>query len=210
MAGARHRSRFLAMLTDNAVLETGTQRFVTPGNSHLHDARPRVRTDSDPASIVGESSVLKEVLQLVSLVAPSDATVLITGETGTGKELAARALHHGSPRRHRPFVAVNCGAIPPTLIASELFGHEPGAFTGAAQRRAGRFEQAAGGTLFLDEISELPLETQTALLRVLQEREFERVGGVRSIRADARIVAATNRDLAAEVTAGHFRADLRS
>jgi transcriptional regulator with GAF, ATPase, and Fis domain len=196
------------MIHETSVVQTGTKAFLTHDTSHLHGARPRGRTDTDPGAIVGESPVLQEVLQLVGLVAPSDATVLITGETGTGKELVARALHAGSPRRLRPFVAVNCGAIPATLIASELFGHEQGAFTGAAQRRAGRFEQAAGGTLFLDEIAELPLETQTALLRVLQEHEFERVGGERTIRADVRIVAATNRDVAAEVTAGRFRADL--
>jgi transcriptional regulator with GAF, ATPase, and Fis domain len=158
--------------------------------------------------IVGRSLALREVLQLVDLVGGSTATVLITGETGTGKELVARAIHQRSPRLHRPFVVVNCGAIPPSLAASELFGHEKGAFTGALQRRVGRFEQAAGGTLFLDEIGELPLEIQAVLLRVLQEREFERIGGGPSIRADVRLVAATNRRLDEEVAAGRFRADL--
>jgi PAS domain S-box-containing protein len=158
--------------------------------------------------IVGTSSALQEVLSRVAKVAPSDSTVLITGETGTGKELVARAIHKHSQRSGGAFVSVNCAAILTTLIASELFGHEKGAFTGALQRRLGRFELAEGGTIFLDEIGELPLETQVALLRVLQEREFERVGGTRPIHADVRVVAATNRDLPAAVAAGKFRMDL--
>jgi formate hydrogenlyase transcriptional activator len=158
--------------------------------------------------IVGTSPALQAVLQCVAKVAPSDSTVLITGETGTGKELVARAIHKRSPRASRAFVSLNCAAIPRDLIASELFGHEKGAFTGALQRRFGRFELAEGGTIFLDEIGELNTETQVALLRVLQEREFDRVGGTRPIRADVRVITATHRDLPAEVEAGAFRSDL--
>ena len=158
--------------------------------------------------IVGSSGALQKVLSLVSKVAPTDATVLITGETGTGKELVARAIHRRSRRSSRAFVSVNCAAIPRDLIASELFGHEKGSFTGAVQRRLGRFELAEGGTIFLDEVGELPLETQIALLRVLQEHEFERVGGTRSIPTNVRVVAATNRNLQAAIAAGTFRSDL--
>ena len=158
--------------------------------------------------IVGHSTTLRAVLERVAKVAPTESTVLITGETGTGKELIARAIHKRSRRSERAFVSVNCAAIPQTLITSELFGHEKGAFTGALQRRLGRFELAEGGTLFLDEVGELPPETQLALLRVLQEREFERVGGTQAIRADVRVVAATNRDVRAAIEAGTFRSDL--
>ena len=158
--------------------------------------------------IVGASPALKTVLSHVSKVAPMDSTVLITGETGTGKELIARAIHKQSPRSSRPFVSVSCGAIPSALIASELFGHEKGAFTGAVRRRQGRFELADGGTLFLDEVGELPADTQIMLLRVLQEREFERVGDSNPIRVNVRVIAATNRNLEASVAAGTFRADL--
>jgi PAS domain S-box-containing protein len=158
--------------------------------------------------IVGTSPALHAVLSRVSKVAPTDSTVLITGETGTGKELIARAIHKRSRRAARAFVSANCAAIPQTLITSELFGHEKGAFTGALQRRLGRFELAEGGTLFLDEVGELPAETQLALLRVLQEHEFERVGGTKPIRADVRVIAATNRDLQAAISAGTFRSDL--
>src|SRR5580693_3225148 len=158
--------------------------------------------------VVGISPALHAVLSRVSKVAPTDSTVLITGETGTGKELIARAVHKRSQRASRAFVSVNCAAIPRDLIASELFGHEKGAFTGATQRRLGRFELAEGGTIFLDEIGELPAETQIALLRVLQEHEFERVGGTGSLRANARVIAATNRDLEAAVASGAFRSDL--
>src|SRR5437899_703189 len=158
--------------------------------------------------IVGSSGALRKVLEQVSKVAPTDSTVLIQGETGTGKELIARAIHNRSKRANRAFIRVNCGAIPPSLIASELFGHEKGSFTGALQRRLGRFESADGGTIFLDEIGELPAETQVALLRVLQEREFERVGGNQPISIDVRVLTATNKDLNAAVTEGTFRKDL--
>jgi len=158
--------------------------------------------------MVGSSKPMRQALKQVEKVAPLDSTVLILGETGTGKELIARALHRRSKRVNRPFVRVNCAAIPQSLIASELFGHEKGAFTGALQRRVGRFEAAHGGTLFLDEIGELPMETQIALLRVLQEKEFERVGSNHPISVDVRVIAATNRDLPAAVAAGTFRQDL--
>ena len=158
--------------------------------------------------IIGTSSALQKVLSLVSKVAPTDATVMVTGETGTGKELVARAIHRRSRRSSRAFVSVNCAAIPRDLIASELFGHEKGSFTGALQRRLGRFELADRGTIFLDEVGELPVETQIALLRVLQEHEFERVGGTRSIETNVRVIAATNRNLQAAIAAGNFRSDL--
>jgi PAS domain S-box-containing protein len=158
--------------------------------------------------IVGTSPALQSVLSRISKVAPSDSTVLITGETGTGKELVARAIHRRSSRGSRAFVSVNCAAIPRDLILSELFGHEKGAFTGATQRRVGRFETANGGTIFLDEVGELAPDTQVALLRVLQEREFERVGGSQLIHVDVRVIAATNRDLKAAVANGTFRQDL--
>ncbi len=178
----------------------------------LQQENVALREEIDKASmfeeIVGTSPALKSVLSRISKVAPSDSTVLITGETGTGKELVARAIHRRSDRASRAFVSVNCAAIPRDLIASELFGHEKGAFTGATQQRPGRFELANGGTIFLDEVGELPVETQIALLRVLQEHEFERVGGSRRIRADVRVIAATNRDLQAAISAGSFRSDL--
>jgi transcriptional regulator with PAS, ATPase and Fis domain len=158
--------------------------------------------------IVGSSPALQSVLSRVAKVAPADSTVLITGETGTGKELIARAIHKRSGRSSRAFVSLNCAAIPRDLIASELFGHEKGAFTGATQRRVGRFESAEGGTIFLDEVGELPAEIQVALLRVLQEREFQRVGGNESFKTNARVVAATNRDLQGAIVEGRFREDL--
>jgi transcriptional regulator with GAF, ATPase, and Fis domain len=158
--------------------------------------------------IVGSSAALQKALSLVSKVAPTDATILVTGETGTGKELVARAIHRRSLRSSRAFVSVNCAAIPRDLIPSELFGHEKGSFTGALQRRLGRFELAERGTIFLDEVGELPAETQIALLRVLQEHEFERVGGTRSIQTNVRVIAATNRNLQAAIAAGSFRSDL--
>jgi len=178
----------------------------------LRSENVALREEIDKASmfeqIVGISPALKSVLSRISKVAPSDSTVLITGETGTGKELVARAIHRRSNRTSRAFVSVNCAAIPRDLIASELFGHDKGAFTGAMQQRLGRFELANGGTIFLDEVGELPAETQIALLRVLQEHEFERVCGTRPIRADVRVIAATNRDLQAAISAGSFRSDL--
>jgi transcriptional regulator with PAS, ATPase and Fis domain/HAMP domain-containing protein len=178
----------------------------------LHDENLALREQIDQAfmfeEIVGSSPTLQTVLSSVVRVAPTDSTVLVTGETGTGKELIARAIHKRSQRSGQAFISVNCASIPSSLIASELFGHEKGAFTGALQRRQGRFELAHSGTIFLDEIGELPAETQIALLRVLQERQFERVGGNRTISTDVRVIAATNRDLTAAIAAGTFRADL--
>jgi transcriptional regulator with GAF, ATPase, and Fis domain len=159
-------------------------------------------------SIVGDSPALRHVLQQIAQVAPTDSTVLVLGETGTGKELVARAIHEAGARRDRALVKLNCAALPRELVESELFGHEKGAFTGAVQQRRGRFEAADGGTLFLDEVGELPLEAQAKLLRVLQEREFERVGGSRTLRVDVRVIAATNRDLRTQVATGRFRDDL--
>jgi DNA-binding NtrC family response regulator len=167
-----------------------------------------IRTGNDFREIIGRSPVLARMLDQLALVASTHSTVLILGETGTGKELVARAIHDRSPRRERPLVKLNCAALPRELVESELFGHEKGAFTGATQQRRGRFELADGGTLFLDEVGELPLEAQAKLLRVLQEQEFERVGGTRSLRTDVRVIAGTNRDLEAQVSAGGFRSDL--
>jgi len=170
--------------------------------------RDEVRTERNFEEVVGKSTVLRRVLRNVETVAPTDSTVLIYGETGTGKELVARAIHNLSPRRSKAFVKLNCAAIPTGLLESELFGHEKGAFTGAIAQRIGRFELADGGTIFLDEVGEIPLDLQTKLLRVLQEREFERLGSGRTLRTDARLIAATNRDLAALVEEKRFRADL--
>src|SRR5712672_936684 len=170
--------------------------------------REQIDRDSMFEDIVGSSDALRKVLRRVSKVASSDSAALILGETGTGKELIARAIHKRSKRADRAFIGVNCAAIPPSLIASELFGHEKGAFTGATQRRLGRFESANGGTIFLDEIGDLPPEMQIALLRVLQEREVQRVGGNNSVPVDVRVLAATHRDLNALVAEGRFREDL--
>jgi formate hydrogenlyase transcriptional activator len=178
----------------------------------LRNENLALREEIDHASmfeeIIGSSKALHTALRQVAKVAPMDSTVLILGATGTGKELIARAIHKRSNRASRAFIRVNCAAIPPSLLASELFGHEKGAFTGATERRLGRFESANGGTLFLDEIGDLPAETQIALLRVLQEREFERVGSNQSISVDVRLLAATHRDLKTAVAAGTFREDL--
>jgi formate hydrogenlyase transcriptional activator len=178
----------------------------------LNDENLALREQIDQAfmfeEIVGASPALQTVLSSILKVAPTDSTVLITGETGTGKELIARAIHKHSQRSGQAFISVNCASIPSSLIASELFGHEKGAFTGAVQRRQGRFELAHSGTIFLDEVGDLPAETQIALLRVLQERQFERVGGNRIISTDVRVIAATNRDLTEAIAAGTFRADL--
>src|SRR6202451_1486634 len=177
-------------------------------NEETIDLRDEVLSTSMFEEIVGSSEAICRVTAQVLRVAPSDATVLITGESGTGKELIARAVHRRSNRSRWPFVSMNCAATPPALIAADLFGHEKGAFTGANQQRAGRFEVANRGTLFLDEIGDMPVETQVALLRVLQEREFERVGGNRSIPVDVRVITATNCDLSAAVDSREFRLDL--
>ncbi len=158
--------------------------------------------------IIGNSSKLKEALKIVKKVANTDTTVLVTGESGTGKELFVREIHKRSKRSNKPFVPINCGAIPKELLESELFGHEKGAFTHAIRSRPGRFELANGGTLFLDEIAELDVYLQVKLLRAIQEKEFERVGGIKTIKVDVRIVAATNKDLENEVQKGNFREDL--
>lgn len=164
--------------------------------------------DLDTSGIIGQSTTLAEVFRVLGKVAPTDSTVLVTGESGTGKELLVRALHANSRRADKPFVPINCGAIPKELLESELFGHEKGAFTHAIRSRPGRFELADGGTIFLDEIGEMDLSLQVKILRVLQEKEIERVGGTGSRKVDVRVVAATNRDLEHEVAAGHFREDL--
>jgi formate hydrogenlyase transcriptional activator len=170
--------------------------------------KEEIETATATGGIIGSSPALRGVMERVARVSPTDATVLITGETGTGKELIARAIHASSPRAKRALIKVNCAVLPDGLVASELFGHERGAFTGAVERRRGRFELAAGGTVFLDEIGELPPATQVALLRVLQEGEFERVGGSETLRTDARVVVATNRNLDDAVADGKFRSDL--
>ena len=172
-------------------------------------AESPVGTSGDPTpELIGRSVAMREVFKAIGLASATDATVLITGESGTGKELAAAALHRHSTRSAGPFIRVNCGSLPENLIESELFGHERGAFTGADRQRLGRFERAAGGTIFLDEVGELSQAAQAKILRVLQQREFERVGGTETLQTDARVIAATHRDLTAEVAAGRFREDL--
>jgi len=202
---------FLGAITDISAIKNAFEE-IQRLRDQLYKENLALREEIDVTrmfeEIVGSSPALQVVLSQVAKVAPTDSTVLITGETGTGKELIARAIHKRSQRSSRAFVSVNCAAIPQDLIASELFGHEKGAFTGATQRRLGRFEAADGGTIFLDEIGELPAETQVALLRVLQEREFQRVGGNQSLRTNVRVVAATNRKLEAAIAEGRFREDL--
>jgi len=194
-----------ARLAGRVAVQTNLSARLQDENLRL---RELVRVSDDLPEIIGESPVWRKTLQRLRTVAATDSTVLIRGETGTGKELIARALHKLSPRNPKPFVAVNCGVFSAELIASELFGHERGAFTGAVTRKLGRVELAQGGTLFLDEVGELPLETQAKLLRFLQEREFERVGGTSVHRADVRVIAATHRDLEAARRDGKFRDDL--
>ncbi len=202
---------FLGAITDISDMKNALEEIRTL-RDQLYKENLALREEIDVTrmfeEIVGSSPALQSVLAKVAKVAPTDSTVLVTGETGTGKELIARAIHKRSPRSARAFVSVNCAAIPRDLIASELFGHEKGAFTGAVQRRLGRFESADGGTIFLDEVGELPLETQISLLRVLQEREFQRVGSSQSLQVDVRVVAATNRNLEAAIGASVFREDL--
>jgi formate hydrogenlyase transcriptional activator len=200
----RHVVRWYATATD---IDDRKRREERTQNENLVLREDIVRS-SMFEEIVGSSEALRQILAQVSRVAPTDSTVLILGETGTGKELIARAIHNRSKRSARAFIRVNCAAISPSLIASELFGHERGSFTGALQRHLGRFESADGGTIFLDEVGDLPPETQVALLRVLQEREFERVGGSQTVSVDVRVLAATNRDLSAAVAEGTFRQDL--
>jgi transcriptional regulator with PAS, ATPase and Fis domain len=202
---------FLGAVTDISLVKNAFEEIRTL-RDQLYKENLALREEIDITrmfeEIVGSSPALQAVLAKVAKVAPADSTVLITGETGTGKELIARAIHKRSNRSTRAFVSVNCAAIPRDLVASELFGHEKGAFTGATQRRLGRFESADGGTIFMDEVGELPLETQISLLRVLQEREFQRVGSNQSLQVEVRVVAATNRDLEAAIAAGTFREDL--
>jgi formate hydrogenlyase transcriptional activator len=212
---AQHDVEFLSQIANQIAisLKNALQyEQVNKTKDRLQGENMALREQIDGAcmfeEIVGSSPLLQRVLTSVVKVGPTDSTVLILGETGTGKELIARATHKCSKRSGRAFISVNCSSIPPSLIASELFGHEKGAFTGALQQRQGRFEQAHSGTIFLDEIGELPAETQVALLRVLQERQFERVGGNLVIPTDVRVIAATNRDLQAAIAAGSFRADL--
>jgi two-component system, NtrC family, response regulator AtoC len=199
-----------------SVLQRAVATRARSGASVGGPAPSTAPTPSEPAAVdpslevgmIGASKGIADVREIVRTAAASPSTVLITGESGTGKELVARALHLGSPRRERPFIRVNCAAIPATLVESELFGHERGAFTGAISSRAGRFELADGGTLFLDEVSEIPLEIQVKLLRAIQESEFERVGGIKTISVDVRLIAASNRDLQADLEAKRFREDL--
>ncbi|MDH4085228.1 MAG: sigma 54-interacting transcriptional regulator [Nitrospira sp.] len=197
-----------AVAIKNAQLFTEVAQLKTRLEAENLYLREEVKSQNNFEEIIGDSPSIMTVLRQIEQVAPTDSTVLLRGDTGTGKELMARAIHNLSPRKARSLVKVNCGAIPANLVESELFGHEKGSFTGALQRRIGRFELADGGTIFLDEVGELPLDAQVKLLRVLQEREIERIGSGHSIKVDVRVIAATNRDLYAAVKAGSFRADL--
>ena len=209
LASARERFdeshlRFLTAVAGIAAVAIENARWLTV----LESENARLRGETLNQNMLGESAAMQKIFEVIKKVAPTDASVLITGESGTGKELAAQAIHLNSRRRDAPFVAINCAALTETLLESELFGHEKGAFTGAIAQKKGKIEAAQGGTLFLDEIGEMALNLQAKLLRVLQEREFERVGGTRSVKADIRLIAATNRDLQTEVKAGNFRQDL--
>src|SRR6185369_17018312 len=208
VAMLRDVGRALSVATANALANEEIRKLREQLEAENSSLRAQLGQAPWFEEILAHSAALHRVLETVEQVATTDATVLITGETGTGKELIARAIHRRSARARGPLVKVNCAAIPDTLLASELFGYERGAFSGAVERRKGRFEQAHGGTLFLDEIGELPQEMQVLLLRVLQEREFERLGGTNTLQVDVRLVAATNRDLAEEVRVGRFRSDL--
>jgi len=201
---------FVQKPIDLEQIELRVARAVEHGRlvAEVHELRAERDARDAGADVVGESPALRAAVDLARRVAPTRSTVLLTGETGTGKEVLAGLIHRFSPRRERPLVKVNCAALPETLLESELFGHERGAFTGADRPRIGRFEQASGGTLFLDEVGDMSPATQAKLLRVLQDQEFHRLGGTRILRTDARIVAATNRDLAERVRAGSFREDL--
>jgi formate hydrogenlyase transcriptional activator len=198
----------IALAVDNMTAHEESEKLKARFQAETVYLQEEIKSEHNFEEIIGQSAPLREVLRKIEQVAPTEATVLIRGETGTGKELLARAVHNRSKRNNRPLVKVNCGSIPSGLVESELFGHEKGAFTGASQRRIGRFELAHGGTIFLDEVTELPPDTQVKLLRVLQEGEFERVGSSQTIKVDARVIAATNRHLKEAVASGSFRADL--
>jgi len=204
MPGGRYTRTMFVDITDRVLAEQDRNRLQQQ-NAYLQE---EIKSVHNFEEIIGQSSTLSAVLENTRLVAPTDTSVLITGETGTGKELIARAIHSASTRHEKPLIKVNCAALPTGLVESEFFGHEKGAFTGAINRRIGRFELAAGGTIFLDEIGEIPLDVQVKLLRILQEREFERLGGTQTIKADVRIIAATNRDLLKAVREKTFREDL--
>jgi len=198
----------IAIAVDNLRAHEETEALKARFEAEAVYLQEEIKTEHNFEEIIGQSTAIRALLKKLEQVAPTDATVLIHGETGTGKELLARAVHDRSRRKTRPQVKVNCGSIPSGLVESELFGHERGAFTGATQQRIGRFELAHGGTIFLDEVTELPLDTQVKLLRILQEGEFERVGSSRTMKVDVRVIAATNRNLQEVVRSGAFRSDL--